>query len=104
MRHLFCFSKCQKPVQDTVVYYLSKSSAGFAQIIYVQLQFFDHLAHKFIAKELQQLHLTQALEAPFDAVQRRIGVTFLLDDVPFCPADRPAKGKEGLPVDVTFPE
>jgi hypothetical protein len=31
---------------------LSKSSAGFAQIIYVQLQFFDHHAHNFIAKGL----------------------------------------------------
>jgi pyruvate formate lyase activating enzyme len=34
-------------------YYLSKSSAGFAQIIYVQLQFFDHLAHDLTAKGLK---------------------------------------------------
>jgi hypothetical protein len=33
-------------------HYLSKPSDGFAQIIYVQLQFFDHLAHNFIAKGL----------------------------------------------------
>jgi len=52
---LFAFRTVRNQPQDMGPYYLSKSVAGFAQIIYVQLQFFDHLAHDFIAKGLSAL-------------------------------------------------
>jgi len=50
-------------------HYLSKPVADFAQIIYVQLQFFDHLAHDFIAKGLMfiQLHQTHRKVRPLGA-------------------------------------
>ena len=72
--------------------------------------FTDYLWESLLIREicglrfLRQLHLTQALDTPFDALQRRIGVTFLLDDIPLCSADRFAKGEESLPVDVALPE
>jgi hypothetical protein len=49
---LFAFQPVRNRPRDIAPYYLSKPAAGFAQIIYVQLQFFDHLAHNFIAKGL----------------------------------------------------
>jgi hypothetical protein len=61
------FSNHQKQVLDNVLHYLSKSCRGFAQIIYVQLQFFDHLAHNFIAKRLMRYFTATAhrLSNPF---------------------------------------
>ena len=49
---LFAFQPVRNQSQEIGPYYLSEPSAGFAQIIYVQLQFFDNLAHDFIAKGL----------------------------------------------------
>ena len=50
------FSNRQKPVQHTVLYYVSKSRRGFAQIVCGQLQFFDNLVHNFVAKGLKESH------------------------------------------------
>jgi hypothetical protein len=50
---LFAFQPVRNQLQDIGPHYLSKPVAGFAQVIYVQLQFFDHLAHNFIAKGLK---------------------------------------------------
>jgi hypothetical protein len=52
---LFAFQPVRNQSQHIGPHYLSKSSAGFAQIIYVQLQFFDHVTHDFTAKGLNTL-------------------------------------------------
>jgi hypothetical protein len=56
MRQPFCFSNGQKPPPGYwFLLTLRSPSAAFAQIMYVQLQFFDHLAHNLIAKGLKLL-------------------------------------------------
>jgi len=55
MRQLFAVQAVRNQSQEIRPHYLSEPAAGFAQIIYVQLQFFDHLAHDSIAKGLNRL-------------------------------------------------
>jgi len=52
---------------------------------------------------LYEFHLAKILETPFNALQRRIGVALLLDDIPFSSTNCSAEGKEGFPGDITFP-
>ena len=64
MRQPFCFSNHRERKQDIGPHYLSKPSDGFAQIIYAQLQFFDHSAHNFIAKGLSATSKGRAFSGP----------------------------------------
>jgi len=48
----FCFSNRQKPSLQHWPLLFEQILGGFAQTMYVQLQFFDHHAHNFTAKGL----------------------------------------------------